>query len=803
MLKNYLKIALRNIVRHKSYAIINIAGLAIGIAASMLLFLVVQYELSYDTFHKNYTNIYHIVTVDKSPDEENTTSGIPYPAPDALRLEFPDATFTTLNIANGSQVTVTGNDSTNQNNQKKFIESDGVFFLEPSYFTLFDAKWLSGTAAELAKPNHVILSRGIAEKYFGDWKQATGQFIRVDNAVNLKVAGVIEDPAENSDFPIRIAASYETMKKSLLNGYTTDWGSTSSNHQVYVLLPPTVSAKNIDTRLLKFGDKYYQKRATKRTNFLQPLSEVHFDTRFSNFGDHITRKPTLLTLSFIGLLIIIMACINFINLSTAQAISRSKEVGVRKVLGGKRIQLFGQMMGETAVIVIIAIILAMGLAQATLPFVKKLVSLGDNIRLFNTGSILFLLALMVIVTFLSGLYPSLVLSGFKPALALKNKIASATVGRISLRRGLVVLQFAISQVLIIGTVVAIGQMNFINKADLGFDKEAVLVLAGNSDSAVISRQPAFKNEVLQIPGVKSVSFNSDPPSSDNDWSTNFAYDHREDENYGLFLKFGDADYLKTFGLELIAGRSFEPSDTTRELLVNETLVKKLGIQNPQEIIGKELRLGRSSWKPIVGVVKDFKAKSLREEIKPIMISSRKKFYSNTAIKLRTTDIKETQASIQSSWDKHFPEYVNTASFLDEHITRFYQQEDQLSTLYKIFAVLAIFISSLGLYGLVSFMAVQKTKEVGIRKVLGASAGNIVYLFSKEFTILITIAFLIAAPLAYYLMNNWLEDFAYRIKIGAGVFILAVFISILIAWLTVGYKAIKAAVANPVKSLRTE
>ncbi|HMJ47291.1 MAG TPA: FtsX-like permease family protein, partial [Ferruginibacter sp.] len=735
-------------------------------------------------------------------DGDEYTSGVPYPALDALRLDFPQATFAGIFAAFGSQVTVTGNDSVIQNNNKKFIEKSGLFFLEPSYFKLFDANWLNGSPSVLEQPDNVVLSKKIAEKYFTKWEDAPGQFIRLDNAITLKVAGIIEDAPENTDFPIQVAVSFETLRNSSSYGYTRDWGNNSSNHQVYMMLPNNVSSANINAQLKIFSDRNYKNKRSARINILQPLSEVHFDNRFSNFGDHITKKATLLTLSLIGLLIIIMACINFINLSTAQAVSRSKEVGVRKVLGGKRYQLFGQMMGETAVIVAFALLIAMGLAQAGLPFLKKLINLGD-IRVFNTGSILFLLGIMLIVTFLSGIYPSMVLSGFKPALALKNKITSATVGRISLRRGLVVLQFAISQVLIIGTVVAIGQMNFINKADLGFDKEAILVLSGNSDSAVLARQAGFKNDLLQIPGVKTVSFNSDPPSSDNDWGTNFAFDHRDDEDYTLFLKFGDAEYLKTFGLQLIAGRGIEPSDTVREMLVNETLVNKLGIKNPNEIIGKELRTGRSTWKPIVGVVKDFKAKSLREEVKPIMLSSRKQFYSNTAIKLRSSNLKETQVAIQASWDRFYPEYVNTSSFMDENITKFYEQEDQLSILYKIFAALAIFISSLGLYGLVSFMAVQKTKEVGIRKVLGATVGNIVFLFSKEFTILITIAFIIAAPLAYFMMNKWLQDFAFRIKIGAGVFLLAVLISIIIAWLTVGYKAIKAAIANPVKSLRTE
>ena len=474
------------------------------------------------------------------------------------------------------------------------------------------------------------------------------------------------------------------------------------------------------------------------------------------------------------------------------------------MLGGTRLQLLWQMMGETAIIVTISIVLAITIALIAVPYLKYFINLKGNLSLFTTSSIIFLVAVALFVTLLSGFYPSLILSGFKPALALKNKINSTSIGGISLRRGLVVLQFTISQVLIIGTIAAISQMNFIRKADLGFQKEAVLVLDGVTDSVVVARQPSFKSELLSIPGIESVSLSSDPPSSENSWSSNFAFNgSSEDEKYEIYRKHGDEDYFKTYGLQLLAGRGFTKSDSSREIVVNETLLQKLGIKNPADIIGKTIKLGGNVWLPIVGVVKDFKNNSLRDNVKPTMISCNNVTYTATAIKIRSSNIPATQQKIQSTWDKYFPEYVNSSSFMDERIAKFYEQEEKLSLLYKIFAGLAIFISCLGLFGLVSFMAVQKTKEVGIRKVLGASVGNIVYLFSKEFTVLIIIAFVIAAPLAWYMMNNWLNNFVYRIPLGAGIFIMAVIASIVIAWLTVGYKAISAALANPVKSLRSE
>jgi ABC-type antimicrobial peptide transport system permease subunit len=417
---------------------------------------------------------------------------------------------------------------------------------------------------------------------------------------------------------------------------------------------------------------------------------------------------------------------------------------------------------------------------------------------------LFLLATALTVTLLAGAYPAMVLSGFRPALALKNKITSASVGGISIRRGLVVMQFAISQVLIIGTIVAVTQMNFIRNADLGFKKDAVLVVDSRADSAVIARMAAFKAALKELPGVRNVSRSSDVPSSDNNSSSNFTYDHRgEDEPFDIFHKFGDEDYFKTYQLEFVAGRPFRISDTISEFVVNETFTRKVGAKSPEEVLGKEMRLGRSAWKTIVGVVKDFKTNSLRESIKPMEISSFSKRYSQVAVKFEGANISQTTKAIKDTWEKFYPEYAFSSFFVDETIADFYRQEEKLSKLYKFFAALAIFISCLGLYGLVSFMAVQKTKEVGIRKVLGASTGNIVFLFSKEFTTLIAIAFLIATPLAWLMMNNWLQDFMFRINIGLGVFLAAILISLGIAWVTVGYKAVRAALASPVKSLRSE
>ena len=805
MIKNYLKIAFRNLKRHKAFSFINIVGLAIGVASCLLLFTVVKYELSYDKFQPGYDQIYRIVTHDKTGDEDNYTSGIPFPALEALRIDIPEIKTGALLANQGSQVTVLGKDETNATAPKKFIESNGFFFADPQFFKVFEHEWIVGSPEVLQDPNVTVLTKKMATKYFGDWKNATGQLLKLDNIVTVKVGGIIEDVPLNSDFPLGVITSYETAKahpKTYF--YSTSWGNTTSSFQVYALLPNNTPADKINSSLLAFGLKNYEKRERSiRTNFLQPLSQIHFDKRFSNNGDHITDKSTLWTLALIGLFIIIMACINFINLSTAQAVGRSKEIGIRKVLGSYRRQLFGQVMGETAFIVVASVILATALAALCLPFIKHIASIEESLGFLNWQTLAFLFTLIILVTLFAGLYPALILSGFKPVLALKNKITSASVAGISLRRGLVVAQFAISQVLIIGTIVAVTQMNYVKNADLGFSKEAVLIFNSNTDSVALSRQKAFGHKLVQMSDVESVSFSSDVPSSDNNWVSNFAYDHRPDEDFGVHLKFADENYFKTYGLDLISGRPFSVSDTINEIVVNETLLKKIGLKDASLAVGKEIKMGGQNWKTIVGVVKDFKNNSLKEDIKPLLIAERKQFYWVTGVKLKTKNLGQSQAKVEAAWNEIFPEYAYTTTYMDESLAEFYKQDEQLALLYKWFAGIAIFISCLGLYGLVSFMAVQKTKEVGIRKVLGASSGNIVYLFSKEFTILIAVAFLIAAPLAYFMMNSWLQDFVYRIKLGVGVFIIAVLVSVIIAWITVGYKAVKAAVANPVKSLRSE
>jgi putative ABC transport system permease protein len=531
---------------------------------------------------------------------------------------------------------------------------------------------------------------------------------------------------------------------------------------------------------------------------------MHFDKRFGTYNKHTFSRELITALSLIGLFLIIIASINFINLATAQAVNRAKEVGVRKVLGSKKRQLVWQFLGETFIITFSSVIIAVIIASGTLPLLNQLLKTAFTMQ-FNTPVITCITAVLLLVTLLSGLYPAVILAGFNPISALKNKISNKAVGGISLRRALVVLQFTVAQALIIGTLIVLGQMNYFKTAPMGFDRDAIINVNMPGDSLSLTKREALKTQLLQQPFIKNVSYGTFAITDDSHWGSSFTFDNAaKSVDFNADLKWADADVFKTYGMQMAAGKPYRPSDTVREFVVNESLVKQLGIRNPQDILGKKIDFwGGQLVGPVVGVVKDFNASSMKDAMYPVVMAPWKYVYGTMSVKIQPQNIQQTLAFIEKTWNATYPEYVYSFQFLDDKIAGFYEQENQLSQLYKIFAGIAIFISCLGLYGLVSFMAVQRTKEIGIRKVLGASAGSIIYLFSKEFILLIVVAFAIAGPLGYYFMHEWLNNFSFRITIGAGVFVITVAASIAIAWLTVGFQAIKAALANPIKSLRAE
>ena len=803
MIKNYFKIALRNLQRNKGYTIINVIGLSLGIACGILIFTLITYHLSFDNFHNNKNRIYRIVSEYTYSDGIEHQQGVQQPLGKAFRTDYSltDKVARVVVYRGGGLITLP-----NEPGTKKFIEEKGGAFAEPEFFDVFNFPLVQGDkATALTQPNSALITQQIAKKYFGT-ENAIGKIIRYKffaAFINFKVTGILKDLPDNTDRKQEIYFSYSNLKDGNPKFASDDnWHTINSGMQCFVVLKNGVTAANAEKVFPAFAKKYLDKEDAKNTKYLlQPLSDVHFNTDYDGYAD----KKYLWSLAFVGIFLIVTACVNFINLATAQALNRAKEVGVRKVLGSLKTQLFWQFIAETSLITFFAVIIAFGFSQLAIPYLNNLfqtkmeINLLANMRL--TG---FLFLLIVLVIFLSGSYPGLVLSRFQPVAALKGKLSQKNVGGFSLRRILVVAQFAISQMLIIGTIVIAGQMHFSKTTDLGFNKNEIVMLpVASTDSVGKIKMQTLKNKLLQVPGVSSVSFCTEAPASMAVHGTDIHFDNRpQTEPFDVSMKTADENYLQTFDIKLVAGRNVYPADSAIEFLINETLVKKLGAKNPQDIINKNIKIGEKTA-PVVGVVKDFYDQSFHNDKSAIIILPNYKSYYNCAVKISAKDAKASLASFEKIWNQTYPDYLYSYQFLDERISKFYELDDIMLKLIEAFACIAIFIGCLGLYGLVSFMALQKTKEIGVRKVLGASVQSVLWLFGKEFSKLLIIAFVIAAPVAWFAMNKYLQDFKYRIQIGSGIFVLAILSTFIIAACTVAYRAIKAASINPVKSLKTE
>jgi len=816
MFRNYLKIARRSLLRNKSYTVINVTGLAVGIAVCMVIFIIIQYQTSFDIFHSKKDRIYRVLTEYHSAESGNVSYGkaVPFPMPLGLKTAFPQIEqVAPIFVSHDDQLMIIDN---NGNTEKNFKEQHGVFYMSPSFFKIFDFPLLAGSYESLKDPNNVFLTKEIAEKYFGNWKTAMGRTIKLEmggymfehGTDVLKVSGILANIPANTDFQLKVVVSYGTGFTGDYLAKSTDWDGNVAGFGCYVLLPPNTSADNFNQQLRSYWRKVAS--ALNKDNhilhILQPVSAVHYDTQVGNYSNKTISHELLNVLWLIAAFILLIACVNFVNLSTAQAVNRAKEVGVRKVLGSNKSQLQIQFIVETFLIVISAVTLATIIAIFALPPMGRLLELSLAFNIFsNPAIILFLLTVTVAVTALAGFYPSIVLSRFNPVNALKSKLVSNTQG-ISLRRGLVVFQFIIAQALIIGTLIIVKQMDYFMNQPLGFDKDAIINVPFRVDSLRLSKLGYLRKQLMSVNGVQAVTYSSNTPVENGTdlWSI-IKYDKAiKQTDFQVITKFADDEYVPTYKLPLIAGRNMHPADTAGEFLVNESLVKSLGLKKPEDILNKHMTTWHDQIKgTVVGVLKDFNNRSFRNDLAPLLITTDIAMYNQVGIKLSTINMSSTMQLVKKVFDQTFPDFVYEYKFLDDKIASFYKQENQLSALYKIFAAIAIFLSCLGLYGLASFMAVQRIKEVGIRKVLGATAGSIVYLFSKEFIILIAIAFAIATPIAWYYMHQWLQNYAYRINISWWLFAVGGLAATIIALATISFQAVKAAKANPVKSLRSE
>jgi ABC-type antimicrobial peptide transport system permease subunit len=804
MIRNYLTLTFRNFLRNGNYTLINILGLSIGITSCIILFLLIRFDTSVDKFQTNYDRLYRVVRTEQNASGTVYESVTPYPFAAAFRQDFPDVPLVTQFHFHREGFLTVGT-------EKHEIEQ--VLFADTSFFDVFNFGIISGNPAkELSQPNKTFLTKSLATKL----GLTVGDKLKFNNKINLEVVGLVDDVPANSHIRYNMIVSLPSFTKDFFGWPVDHWGLNSAGFS-YVVLPSTHTDQQIESRFTAFVKKYYDPKEAARTQYLlQPFNEIHFDTAYSSTPSDLenVEQTYLYVLAILGVFILLIACINFVNLATALAIKKSKEIGIRKTLGARRSQLTAYFLSETLLLTLFSVIISLGLVEWILPWLRDFIDKDIRLDLFTDPSLLwFLIALVITSTLVSGFYPAVILSGFDPIEVLKNKISARGSSGASVRRMLVVFQFIIAQLMIIGTIVISDQMNYLNSKSLGFNSRAVLnVPLPDNDAAKLK---TFRDRLEANAAVTSVSFAVGAPTAESNIGTGFFLQESGPEQvHPVRVKTVDIHYKDTYQLEMKAGRWFTESeekiaaDTSVEnrytVIVNETAVAKLGLLSPEEALGKRIHLGLNDITPaIVGVVADFHEQSLRDEIAPVVMIIYPELYYDAGIAITGENVPQTIELVKNTWTYLFPEEYFHYEFLDDHLEKLYESEQRQLVLFRIFSGISIFIGCLGLLGLVSFMANQKLKEIGVRKVFGASVSGILLIFSKEFIRLIMVAFLVAAPLAWYLMNMWLENFEYHISIHWSAYILGLLITVMIALATVAYRSIRAGLANPVDSLRAE
>lgn len=820
MIKNYFKIAFRGFWRHKLFTLINIIGLSIGISAALVIYLIVHYDFNFDKFHKDGDRIYRVVSNYTFQGEEAHNGGVCGPLAEAVKNQVTgleaSAPFFTLDAPN---VYIPRKGDV----PAKFKYQENIVLADSRYFKLFNYKWLAGSAASaLNAPNQVVITSEQAKKYFPllPYDRIIGKIINYDT-IKTTVTGVVETIKENTDFSFHDFISYSTgtANKDLKSNLgLTEWGGTTSASLLFVRLSPKTSVIKIEKQLNDILKKNNPPRPEDKGNTssfsLQPLSELHFNGKYGNFDSgHIANKTTLYGLLAIAAFLLLLGCINFVNLTTAQATQRAKEIGIRKTMGSSRMQLVIQFLSETFLITLFAVIISVLLMPVLLKLFADFISSGIKVDfLHQPNLIIFLLVLTVFVSILSGFYPAIMLSGYKPVLVLKNQAASNTskTRNALLRKSLTVAQFVIAQFFIMATVLVSKQIYYALHKDLGFKKDAIIYIStpwkNNSDN----KKQVFFNKIHAIPQIELISVGGATPSSGSTNSSQVSYiDGKKEIKTNLQFKFGDENYLNVYQIKLLAGRNLRPGDTTKQMIINNTYAQILGFRNPLQAVGKYITWDKKKSE-IIGVVADFYQYSLHAPVKPLAIIYHHDQFNNgtfhIALKPQTSNGGEWKKAITSmgkAWKEIYPDDDFDYHFFDESIAKFYESEQHTSTLLTWATGLSIFISCLGLLGLAIYTTNQRTKEIGVRKVLGATVTQIVTLLSTELILLIILAFVIVTPVAWWAMNKWMQAFADRTTIswwifaasGAGMLLAAVFTS--------SFQTVKAAIANPVKSLRSE
>ncbi len=808
MLKNYLKVTFRNLRKNKWFSLINIIGLTIGITGSLIIYLYINHELSFDDFHSDVEKIYRVTRSSDTPTIIDYEPNVPYPMIKSLHQDFTQFESSTLYHSDDEPTAVV--------DEKKF-KLKNLIFADSNFFEVFSFEIVEGNPrVALSQPNFVFLSKTTATKFYGS-ENPVGKKISVNGQLELEVAGIFADLPSNTLFNFEAVVSFPTFSSDYLGGLNIDTWQMSAEAYAFVKLKDNISKEQAEKQFPVAMKKYLTDQNYKRKHFhLQPLTEIHFDNKWNKAA---TDMKSLYALGAIGGILLLIGCVNFINLSTAMAVKKSKEVGVRKSLGAGKAQLVAQYLGETFLITSFSGLLAVGISERIVPLFNSAFEMKLEMNIFQSmDMLLFVFSIIIIVTLLAGIYPALVLADYSPIKALKNNIHSQSNGSLFLRKGLIVIQFIISQILIISTIVIANQMAYFMNEPLGFDKKAIInVPIPDNNSGVLDR---FRNQLVANQGIKEVTFSLGPPASTNTFETNYRLSTESEESrIDIQIQPADRYYNETYGVQLLYGRWYTEADEKSALerlgddkkkgenisfVLNETAVKALGFNNPQDAIGTMITSGIGDISaPIIGIVKDFHVTSFREKIRPTAIIPFPMFYYNAGIKISLDQRVSSLKHVEEVFNGLFPNSIFEFSFMDDDIMKFYVKEQRSYNMLKIFSGLSIFISCLGLLGMISFIVTQRSKEVGIRKVLGANILNVVVLFTKDFIVLVLAAFVMAAPIAWYLMKIWLADFAYRIDFQVWFFALAMLISVVITFITIGYQSLQAALENPVNSLKNE
>jgi putative ABC transport system permease protein len=836
MLKNYLKTAYRNLLRYKGATLIKLAGLSIGMACCLLIGVYVSDELSYNTFNTHYKNIYRVNYIKNGDGEFRKSSGTPSSAQPAIVKDIPSvAAAARLYNRNGILATRPGGGGGSGGTSGgglgagsgggavKRFEEPNIYFSDSGIFGIFSMRWVEGRPVDaLTRPNSIVLTATMARKYFGEGP-VLGKSLVYDNGTVLQVTGVVDPLPAASDIQFDALINYETLysveNKPVADFIRTNW--LFNPNETYVLLRPGQEVAPVETALNRLSKKYGDERVQKAYYLsLQPLSELHLHASDVEGNSSTNNITYIYIFSGIALLILLIANINFINLSNAQSLNRIAEVGIRKVSGAGSRQLLLQFLGEGWLISCVAGLLALLLTFLALPLLNDLTGKDLHVGAVWTWSMVPALLLLFTGTgLLAGFYPALYITRWRLTSLLKGKTGSSASGGRLVRQSLIISQFAIAIALIIGAIVIQRQLTFLRNKPLGFDKEQLVAVplfgkspspfGGKIDSALRARMISFENDLQANPAISAVTLSSvlpgDPPVN----GLVIPEGHVDQDNIFIAWASVDYNYLRTMNIPLVAGRDFSKATGTDHLqafIINESAVRAFGWKSAADAIGKTMIRGDSKTGKkghVIGVIKDFNFSKLDQPLKPMIMDVNVPRFNTFAIRVSPDHIPATLSAIERAWDHYFPDRIFEYNFLDDTINALYKSQESLSKLVGYFAFISIFISCIGLFSLASFMAMQRKREIGIRKVLGATIASLILLLFRDFFRLVVVALLIASPFAWWMMNRWLHDFAYRISPGGWIFVLTGLLAIAITFLTVGWQGLRAARVNPVKSLRSE